>query len=263
MPLIARRISFLRWAAYGLFALLAYAVAMLFTLPAGMAYSWATPYLKEVAPQVQVGALGGTVWDGRAGDLVIDGRRVGAVQWTLSPWPLLWGEFDLTWHLTEGTGYLDGAAQADAAGNIRFDGLEGRFPATELMRFAPPGTPVAVSGELALNVPTLAVAEQHPQTGRGTVVWSQARVVAPQDVALGDLKLAFTVEAGQLQGQISDAGGPLEAQGQLSLAPDGGYRVDMTLRPRASADEPLRQALKLMGQPNAEGRIPLRFSGRL
>ena len=66
-----------------------------------------------------------------------------------------------------------------------------------------------------------------------------------------------------VQGTIKDHEGPLTLNGTLHWAPDGRYRFNGQAAVRDVGNQPLRQAMNLLGPPGSDGRWALSFSGVL
>ena len=64
-----------------------------------------------------------------------------------------------------------------------------------------------------------------------------------------------------VQGVLSDGGGPLSAEGLLTLSADGAYQFSG--RFAARGDKDLEQALRTMGRPGADGKVAVKQSGTL
>jgi general secretion pathway protein N len=250
------------WLKYALVGLLTYALALIVLLPAQQAYGVAQPYLARSMP-VTLHDLGGSVWSGRAGTLAWRSTPLGALQWELSPWQLLQGRLGVHWQLQDTATALTGHATVRRDGGIALRDVAARFPAAQLMLFNP-GLPIAADGTIAVKLDEARLQPQAAPALRGTVVWSQALLVAGQPLKLGDLRLTLQpAENGGSSGAISDGGGPLEISGTVVLDANRSYRLDAKLRARPGADAALGTGLQLLGRADARGYHTLRYSGRL
>jgi hypothetical protein len=131
------------------------------------------------------------------------------------------------------------------------------------MAFAPP-LPVQIEGEFSTRIETLSLVNSALGNVQGTVVWHGATVTSPMQVPLGDLRVELSTAAdGNVVGQVSDAGGPLELSGEVILSPQGTYRMELNLATRAGASTELEQALGMLGRPGPGGKRRITYSGRL
>ncbi len=250
------------WLKYALLGVCAYALALAITLPARYAYSMAAPRLPKTVP-VTLHDLGGSLWSGRAATVAWRNTPLGELHWDISPWSLIGGRLAMAVQLQDSDSTLSGHLTLARDGNATLRDVSARLPAGRLMAFNP-GLPIAADGMIAASLEEARLSPQGVPSLRGIVVWNQALLVAGQPLKLGDLKLALQPgEQGGTVGTLSDAGGPLEINGTLTLDANRSYRLDAKLRARPEADAALGNSLKLLGRPDGRGYYTLRYNGRL
>lgn len=250
-----------RWLNYLALGLAAFLLALVATLPARQAYGLVQSRLGNLP--LTLHEVGGTVWSGQAGALAYRSTPLGALQWELSPWRLLLGRLALAVQLQDDAGAVSGRITVHSDGSAVLREVTGRLPAGRFMLFNP-GLPIAADGIIALNLEEAQLPAEQAPALRGTVVWSQALLVAGQPLRLGDLKLTLQPgEDGGTTGVLADAGGPLEINGTLSLDKGRNYRLEAKLRARPEAEAGLGNALQMLGRPDGRGYYTLRYSGRL
>jgi len=250
------------WLKYVLLGLSAYALALVITLPARHAYSLAVYHLPKTLP-VTLHDLGGSLWSGRAGTVAWRSTPLGGLRWELSPWSLLRGRLGLDLQLQDTNSSLAGHAAVTRDGHVLLHNVSARLPAARLMLFNT-GLPIAADGNVAVNLEEVQLPPQGAPALRGTLMWSQALLVAGQPLKLGDLKLTLQPgETGGTTGTLSDAGGPLEINGTLILDANRSYRLEAKLRARPEADASLGNSLKMLGRADGRGYYTLRYTGRM
>ena len=112
--------------------------------------------------------------------------------------------------------------------------------------------------ELRLN------AARRPTTADGVVHLLNVQITLGQPLTLGDFVIQATPAIPDgIQGKVQDRDGPLALEGNFSLLPDGRYRFSGQAAVRDASNQPLRQAMNLLGPPDDHGRWPLNFSGIL
>jgi hypothetical protein len=248
---------------YPLLGLLAYVIFLVLQFPAERAYAhWqASEYASR---EIALTSIRGSVWSGHAEMVVFKGQRLEALEWRLRPWALLIGQVALGWRfrLPGDEGYGQGVTALGLGGSIAFKDLEARFPASlaaslgRLQALRPAGT-------VNLNLQGLHWDGQSLAATRGRVVWQEAEIKLLKPLELGDLALTLeTTSEDVVKGVLSDAGGPLVAEGLLMLADDGGYQFSGSFGAREGADD-LEQALRSLGRPGADGRVQVKHTGRL
>ena len=241
------------------FGLLVYLAALVMSFPAERAYS----YWKAnsgARPLVALLGLSGSVWSGKADVAVIQGQRLEAVEWSLRPWALLWGQVGLGWRFQLGEGYGQGETTLGLDGSIAFAKLEAKLPAKLVATVAKAGA-LRPSGSVSLNLEDVLWNGQSLLSANGRVAWFGAGISLFKPIKLGDLSLSLETSDDKVKGVVADNGGPLSIDGLLSLAADGDYQFNGSLAARN--DKALEQALRSVGRPGADGKIQVNQSGNL
>lgn len=249
--------KFLRWMLV-LFVLLVLGLGALLALfPAKTAIEWAGDRLGAV----QLSEVGGTIWDGHAGELRAHGKPLGRVGWQISPWAALSGRLD-------GDLQLDGAefkgqahAQANSANTIDLTAVTFEFPAERLSPALDiPGlTPV---GRVHVDLRELQLVAGFPRRLNGEAVWRGAAVAGEAAAQFGDLRAEFrTTASGEITGLVNDLGGPLSLEGSFTVGITG-YDAEALLAARDGNPDVIR-ALGWIGEAQADGSSVLKISGRL
>ena len=253
----------LRGGRYLLLGAAAYLVSLAATLPATHAYRWLEASLPET-PDVAVSGLAGTVWDGSAQRLAVAGRSLGETHWQWRPRALVTGALGVGWSVRDGEDHVTGEAAVAWDGTVRLRDVEGRLAAGRLVQELARGLPVAAAGTVSVALERLVLEGGIPINASGRLVWNGARLTAPQPFDLGDLAVELEpLEQGGVRGTLSDGGGPLAAEGELRLEPDGGYRFEGRLAARDGAGSTLGQALSMLGLEHPRGGVRVTYQGRL
>lgn len=243
-------------------ALAVYLISLLVMLPAEPVLEWAEPRMQSRGMRLAASGLEGSIWSGEAGVVSINGVALGRASWDLQPLDALLGRVGVRWMLQPEGGYVSGNLSA-AGEQLHLEDVEGRLPAARVMAFAPP-LPVQIAGEFSTRIESLSVVNSALGEVNGTVVWHGATVTSPMQVPLGDLRVELSTAAdGNVVGQVSDSGGPLELAGEVVLSPQGTYRMELNLATRPGASNELKQAMAMLGRPGPGGKRRLTYSGRL
>ncbi|WP_449427686.1 type II secretion system protein N [Rhodanobacter umsongensis] len=250
--------TYLRKCLTGLGVLLLAAALLLWFLPA----RWAMPWIEPQLHGLRLRQLQGSLWDGRAGQvLAADGRPLGRLHWTLSR-RALFGQAQarLDW---QGPGFdFTGAVRRLPGAKVEWSGvnLHAALAAWPAHVTLPLGQP---RGELQLDVEHAILQGGWPLQLQAQAQWRHAVMrTRTGDVVLGDLQGQAQAQNGVIQAQWQDDGqGPLQVDGRLQLSPLG-WRLDATLRAR-QPDPALRHWLAGLGQPDADGKIHIQHSGGL
>lgn len=246
------------WLRYLLIGVAAYAVVLLATLPAAVAY----PYLQGALQPLALSGLEGSVWSGRAARLSYPPHTVGSVSWSLRPLALLTGELgaDLV---------VDGPfGKARSVGGMRMGGhgfmqdLSGDVsaaavaPLLQLQGLRP-------EGRIELDITRLDLDGRIPVHAEGEVIWRQARIALPQPLDLGTFSATFSTDTEGVRAGVRDREGPLVVDAVLSLKSDGSYRVGGRVSAKGDAPPAVHSLLRGAGVRQQGGALPLNITGRL
>ncbi|MEW9573731.1 type II secretion system protein N [Rhodanobacter sp. Si-c] len=238
-------------------ALLLAAAALLWWLPA----RWAMPLLQPRLHGLRLQQLGGTVWNGSAGQVLSPaGSELGHVQWQLSH-RALFGQAELQIDFEGPQFGLRGHMRQLPAGQSEWSDLHAQVDLAALddprLRL-PLGQP---RGELALNARHVLLQGGWPLELQADWQWRQAAMhMKNDDVALGDLHGTLAAQDGVIHAQWQDDGqGPLRTTGKLDLSLLG-WRLEAALQPRRD-DRPLQRWIATLGNADADGILHIARSG--
>jgi general secretion pathway protein N len=222
--------------------------------------SWAWNLVQDRVAGVHLGSVHGSVWNGRADDVVYAGLPLGSVHWTLSR-TALFGHPDLHVHvhgrLMHGSGEILRRGDMLAGRQLHFTVDAGQVPVS----VGSPG--LRPRGEMVFDIDRVEIRGDWPRMLHGRIVWRHAALEGGQGpIPLGELRAQLHERAGSiLEAQLSDTGGPLGLSGTVQ-ASTLGWRIDADLRAR-SGDPALRQALAQLGRLDGDGTLHLRRQGGL
>ncbi|MDD1783590.1 type II secretion system protein N [Enterovibrio sp. ZSDZ35] len=212
---------------------------------------------------LQLGTIGGTIWNGTASNVTWQGQPLGKLNWQFNLLPLFTGNADVAMRLS-------GVKGISARGNIGY-GLAGAYAnnllfstsANVVQSFIPYPLPVSLAGQFDLTVRDyLFTKTPFCDTLQGNIAWSQGSVTSELGTVDPGLVVAdLACDEGRLSikgGSDSDA---LETEFSLLLSPDQRYNMNGWFVPGNALPQSMRGALSFMGQPDSEGRYRLSFSG--
>lgn len=245
MTLVTRR-SLLVTA--GVIALLA---GLLATLPARLALAWFAP------PELQAWGVDGTVWRGRAAELVLQERSLGALSWNALPARML--TLRPTWDLE--LRQHDGYARARVGFSLFGDRQTvSDFDASLSLANLPPAVvPIGVSGHARMSLERLVIERGWPAaiSGRATVADLKLPGVI---MALGPFEFSFPDVSDPLRADIRSLGGPLEVDGRVELPARGQWLFSAELAPGENPPRELVDGLAFVGEDLGGGRRRLEMS---
>jgi hypothetical protein len=238
-------------------ALLLYLVLLGNRFPA----AWLARHYAERLP-FQLHDVHGSIWSGTA-RLSYAGVQFEAVHWQLAFWPLLFGEQHIRLQVNDPGLRLQAWLQhSKEHSELVIDELWLDIARLNRLHVLPAG--LELGGELQADESLHVVLVPGSfSDAAGQLRWSPAYLLAPQSYRHDGFIAELKADDGHLLLLVSDRGGEfsLEAIGWLDVPGNWQYRLSMQAREHAS--EAVRQAIRQLGRPDAEGRFSLQGSGRL
>lgn len=234
--------------ATGLIALLLGLVA---GFPARLALGWFAP------PELRAWGVDGTVWRGRAAEVVLEGRSLGALSWQAHPSRLLVLQPSWSFELRRPDGYVRARVGASLLANRQ--SIENLEASLSLATLPPAIVPNGVAGQLRATVQTLELADGWPSriVGRAAVNELDLPGVI---LTLGPFEFRFADQPGPPSGEIRSLGGPLAVDGRIDLPAPRQWRFRAELAPGESPPRELIDGLAFVGEDLGGGRRLLELS---
>lgn len=228
------------------------------TLPADVALRWLQPNLGPL----QISGISGTVWQGRASSVSAFGKPLGTIDWNVEKAPVLTRRVVAKFALGGGPITAAGDATRDADGSVLVQNVKFSFPA-ELSAPALDIPALKLLGTIDGQFAEGRIVGGWINGARGSARWREAGVVGEAEARFGDVLAEFaSVADGSIAGTVKD-------DGTSSLVVDGQFVVrtgefDATVRLGARAEDvQLREALRYIGEPQADGTSLLKIHGQL
>ena len=232
-------------------------IFLLITMPAQHLLGW------FAGERVSAQGVDGSLWKGRAERLAVDGFAFGPLVWHLRPVALLAGRIEFQCFVQSGSGGGELRLGKSIFGATTVRDVQLTLPAALVGRQLRLPL-VTLDGDFLIDLEEIRPTDDWLASLRGRVSWQTARVLQPNPVPLGTLTVQLDMREGDVIGVLGDEGnGPLELGGELNIDANRAYQLDALLKPRAEADQQVRQTLGLLGAPDAQGRYRLRYSGQL
>lgn len=210
------------------------------------------PYLADQG--VVLESPRGTVWEGSARRLRVQGLEVPTPSWDLFAPALLIGRVSAR----VATGWGDARLRAGLGGDVSLHDVDLVIPLAQI----PTASALQLGGNIRVDLAGLEIAEGLPRRAQGRVAWRNA-ALGSQGMQLGGFELELETVEDKISGRVNDDGGPVEAGGTVDLENDGRYRLDLRLAARAGADQAIENGLRLLGTPDPVGGVRLRREGVL
>ncbi len=243
--------SVIKGAALGI---VAYLVSLVYTAPAHLTMSYLPPF-------VTVSNLGGTLIQGQAENVSINGFSLGQVDWTLRPMYLLLGQLraqiEVDREALSGNGAVFLTLGQAGVEDARFSG------SVELLSDYLGVYGVRANGQFDLELESFSATAEGPDDARGLFVWRDARLTQPSAVNLGDVRLELSQQEDAAVGILKNNGNTMLLDGQVELKAGWQYLARIKIEPTRATPKDMRQTLKLFGRTDSKGAVTLTHNGNL
>jgi len=250
------------WKRYTLFGVVLYLVFLITQIPATLVYGLFSDTLEALPAKVKLYRVSGTVWSGKAAFVSASGNTLRDLSWELYPSSLLLGRVGLGLNFKLGDGSVKAELYRTLGGDMLAKNIRARMPMSDIVRMARLPA-IKLEGDLGLNLESLVLSDGLVSEAQGRVVWNSAETRFPQRIVLGDLSANLQTTDAGIEATLGDGGGPLEASGKLTLAPDGAYNFDGAFASREGSNSPLARSLSMMGRPDAQGKVQIKNAGNI
>ena len=251
---------------YIVLGFLVYVIFLVLNFPADRAYAyWKSS--DSASSNFALAGISGSVWSGKAGVAAINKVRLENVEWTYRPWVLLLGQVGLSWSFqapnSQGS-YGRGLTSWGLDGGVDFSSLEAQLPASMVASMVRMKA-LQPSGILNLNLQDVEWNGESLVSAEGKVVWRGAGINLLKPVSFGELSLSLETSNDEIKGVLTDNGGPLSAEGLITLAEDGRYQFNGAFAARGDTPQKteLENALRTMGKQGSDGKVKVTNSGTL
>jgi len=208
------------------------------------------------ADSISMSGVSGSLWNGSAERINVDGFLLNRTSWNLHVLSLLTGraaaDVATSWSNSEISGYVS----ASAGGSLNVSELEG-FIDLNTLRGA---MDFPVGGMARISVEELAVSDNWPEALVADIEVRDLTFPDPinrRNIAVGNFSLSFAapdINADDIvEGLLTDAGGPLELNGKVLLTPPNSYSMNADVKARPEASKDLSDGLRMMAPANARG----------
>jgi general secretion pathway protein N len=233
--------------------------ALVLGVPAPLAYHWMHDRLD---PRLRVYAPQGSLWHGHASLVEFSSLRLATVEWRYCALPLLLGRFCERFSATSDAGGITGTLST-GLGATRLSGLEGSLPLAQLGPALQIPVP-PLSGQLFLKFSSLRFTNTGLQAAEGMAdMQNLAWPLSSPPIPMGSYRAEFHTERDSIHIVLKDTAGHVELSGTADLDPQGRYKLDVKLRPRASAQAGIVSLIQQLGRADSEGWYRLRRQGQL
>ncbi|MFA7320266.1 MAG: type II secretion system protein N [Dokdonella sp.] len=248
----------LKWFFALLILIVVVAGAIAWTLPADVAYRYVA---SQLGPVSLVGVRG-TVWKGHADGISVFGRDLGELDWQVEKAPLFARRLHADLRIRGADIDTSGLVERAADGRLTAHDVRFRVPAS-MMAPVLDLPSLKLLGTITGTFAKVSFHDGVASDANGTAVWSDAGVSGTAEARFSDILAEFASKPdGSIGGTVADDGkGNLEVSGHFTIAATG-FQAEAFLAAR-NDDARVREALRYVGEPQADGSSHLLINGQL
>ena len=238
------------------FLLVVIIISLLYKLPAKFVY-------RQFAANspVELVGISGSVWSGHVEQINIRQISIGDIDWTLSPFALLFGEASIQWQSSDPVVMLSGElllssdviSVTNTHGSIDLLAIAQRFPSQDLLP----------DGIINIKIDAIDLDQEKFLKVKGHINWKKAGMIAPEIISFGGFNAELTSRNGQLLMQLSDADGAVSLSGNVMFTRYGEFQYSIKLGVRDISQPALLEGFKQLGRPDIDGNISMQAGGYL
>lgn len=248
------------WLKRALLLFLLYLLFLIWSAPATLL----RPLFNYWLPQVQLGQLDGSLWQGSATPVLLTigetGLYLGKVEWRLAPWSVLSLQPQLSLRSKADTHYANLQLQLNTAGELSLHDSDAAFP----LALLEPWYPLLLTGDVEIVVDQLRLSQQEllALDARAWLRNTDWRF-GSQPQLLGDYQaILYPLDTQTLQVDITDMDAYLGLTGSITADASRRYELTALLLPSESLAPEVKKSLQLFYPPDRRGESRIRLQGR-
>ena len=234
-----------------------YLLFLVINLPAGVVWSSLPDDIKR---SVNISNLHGSAWSAGADSIVLSGFELGKAEWSLNPFLLFIGKLGGHVNVRNALGQAESGYSINSDQVIELSDLDSEFSAAI---FDPAIRPFMLEGVITSQLDSLQIQAKVLLEATGTLQWRNASITGVQDVSLGNLTFQASPEAKGTRLQVTNEGGLIAVSGDIRLAGNGRYNLNLLLSSRDKQNTDLKSMLAVLGRADAQGRVRYTQAGKL
>ena len=222
--------------------------------PARVGVQWFAP------ENVSISGLSGTVWNGTARQVSIDGIYLHDMSWELRPLSLLTANVSYDLSATPANGFLSAIASFGFSGSVTLSELSAALP---LNYFADALGVPGLQGNASLSFERVQFSDGIPSAADGTLQVADLVVPVVGRESLGGYKADFFTQNNGISASIEDTDAIIDLAGSLELNADRSYVFIAQIVSRSTTPQSVRRQLQYLPPANERGQQEIRLEGIL
>jgi general secretion pathway protein N len=229
-------------------------LGLVIKLPARIAVHWLVP------PQIAIGGIEGSAWNGSAREASAGGIYVRDVKWNLNAMRMFTGALSYAIEATPVSGFFESEVSVGLGGAISMSELRAALP---MSLFSAATGVRGLQGQANLAFDRLELLDGLAVVADGTVDIADLIVPLVGRDSLGGYEIEFFTQNNGVSASISDSDGVLDLAGSLQIRNDRSFEFLGLVIPKPETPAAIRQQLRFLPPANDQGQQELRLEGIL
>jgi len=237
---------------------ISYLFFLLALAPASLVQHWL-----PAASGLRVSGLQGTLWAGQAASVQIQQHRLTAVNWSFNAWKLFSGQLAAEVEARYRDSTIRTGLGLTATGALILENTRAQLDAATVGELAQ--IPIAqLDGAIDIRLDQAELARGAAPAASGMILWQQASITVAESVSLGEVEIRMQESSdAPLLAVISNQGGDIRLDGEVSVEHNGDYRLQLNMKPSATSSDNIRNSLKMFARPQNDGSYQVDNQGNL
>jgi len=205
----------------------------------------------------------GSIWNGRADNLLVQNHRIDQLQWSLNPAALLLANISADIQASIKQQNIIGHVSVNLSGDIEAEDLRTTLSAEDVQQLIalPFGE---LGGKFVLNIESLTWSGEGIPNATGTIKWRQAKLTLVETVDLGQVLVKINPDdKNGLTIKIENKGGALSIDGNIALSDKKQYKLQLDFNPASNANANIKQSLAMFAKRQSNGSYRFKQNGNL
>ena len=237
-----------------------YIVFLVALVPAKVAVS-----LAAIPNNIKIANVSGSLWQGSASSVEVQGKTFDQVHWDINPWALFMGKVSADIVIGSkatpfhSKGHVSYSLSGLSISNLNLGTNADFILAGQRLPFR-----TKAGGELTLHIAQYSQGAPLCETMAGKVLLNHVNVNNQfGNFPLGELEFALGCEQGEITLTAQEANNQIGVSGKVNIGKDNRYKVAAKLKPTPKMPEKIRNNLHYLGKPDNKGYYSIKYQGKL
>ncbi|MDH5764667.1 MAG: type II secretion system protein N [Gammaproteobacteria bacterium] len=245
---------------YILTAIISYLLFTIVTTPAASIFSLIQ---KDTKLPFTIQGIDGSIWNGSAERVIIPSApQLENIYWSINPFALLIANVSASIEAEIMNNILTGDISVSNDGSYRASDISTQLSSSTVQKLI--NLPLGeLSGEFYINIESIQSTKNIPVID-GTIAWEKAAYTLADTVNLGTINLIIKpADSNALKAKINNKGGDIAISGEIHIADNKTYKLDLAFAPLETTNNNIKQSLAMFARKQTDGSYLLRKTGNL